>query len=757
MSAAAQISWDQSQAAPQVQWDEERQQPAQPEKKSFFQRVRDWMPEGLIRQELEKGADWAARKQQEAYEENTARAAKGQPYRTDPRAIAYSPGTGYGMLSSLMRYAAGAVQPKPKEAAIGAAAIAAPEIVGPAMVAHGGLQLARNLPEALRGNPEAVEKTFLAGSEAASGGAMTGGAIASPAPTMTGRLVRAGNRALIKGEPPAAIVPAAPKAFTQAIQPGVNIPRAQESIQIAGPRIQQLRQAGALRDLDGNPISEIRSTGQLLGAVRSAKQAVIGAIEQRLGPVEQLQVDASAAGKAMRDSISKRVREQFPQQAARIEARSAAYDKPMSLRDIEDAIIDANDDLKGFYKQPVAGESPVTADTRATQAEVRVLRNLLHTKEEELSGAGVKDLKREYGALRDVERAAARQHAIRTRTKEGGLWEGLSYLHAAGDLLSGNALGAARAGGALAVGRMLKTLRNPDFLIEQSFHGPKAFAPAEPIARAPGPPQPRALLGPGATPLGPGIQPDTSGTFRDPTARWATPRAALPEPSPTPAKFIREIKRQSVKPAPEVRGFLPSGEAPETSIPPVPEEQFTREEVRPSAAGAEFAPERRLGTMGRGGVRTTPAAQLPGVAESILPEQASLLVRQTLDIMRSADRPGRYFAETTPEEHTLAGRRDFKHGERMGGHWYSVGSLRDQLPWIKETEFTPQQLEQALQSLEKGRITKVMRSAMDYLRRGAGPRMREPGEEEGLPEPKGPGINALKLIQALKRINKVGR
>src|SRR5581483_3794853 len=118
--------------------------------------------------------------------------------------------------------------------------------------------------------------------------------------------------------------------------------------------------------LDGNPISEIRSTGQLLGAVRSAKQAVIGAIEQRLGPVEQLQVDASAAGKAMRDSISKRVREQFPQQAARIEARSAAYDKPMSLRDIEDAIIDANDDLKGFYKQPVAGESPVTADTRAT-------------------------------------------------------------------------------------------------------------------------------------------------------------------------------------------------------------------------------------------------------------------------------------------------------------------------------------------------------------------------------------------------------
>src|SRR5208283_2099915 len=41
-------------------------------------------------------------------------------------------------------------------------------------------------------------------------------------------------------------MPEAQKALTQAIQPGVNIPRAQESIAIAGPRIQQIRTANGV-------------------------------------------------------------------------------------------------------------------------------------------------------------------------------------------------------------------------------------------------------------------------------------------------------------------------------------------------------------------------------------------------------------------------------------------------------------------------------------------------------------------------------
>jgi hypothetical protein len=439
-------------------------------------------------------------------------------------------------------------------------------------------------------------------------------------------------RAIIKGTPPKALVPEAPKAMTQAIQPGVNIPRAEESIGIAGPRLQQLGRAGALKDLQGNPLSEIKNTGDMLGAVRSAKQHVLGAIEDRLGAVDALQVDTKPIANAMRDSITTRVRKQFPALAEGIEKRAATYEQPTSLREIENAIIDANDDLKGYYKQPVAGESPTSASIRATHAEVRALRSLLDEKVEALSGDGVKDLKREYGALRDVERATARQHAIATRTKEGGLWEGLSYLHAADAAFSGGALGAARALGGISIGKMLKTLRNPDYLLNQSFHGPKAFEPAEPIGKPPGPPAPKGLLPAPPTQLSGGD--DTSGSVRG--GRWTTPKALLEAPKPPAVKVSTDSMGIRWAESPEgYRVSIPKG-VPEGDIenyatgklaeqsrihgeivqrrestPPKPSPQFTREEVRPSEQGSEYGPERRLGVTGRGGVRLTPKAELP--------------------------------------------------------------------------------------------------------------------------------------------------
>lgn len=502
MSAGAQISWDEQSAAPppsQISWDEEEKK--QPEKKSFLSRayegVRNWMPEGIARRGLEKGSEWAGRKQEQSYDEGLKAAAHGEPAKST------APGAGYGMMSSAMRYAASAIQPKPKDAAIMAGSVLAPEIVGPAMIAHGLHSGAKEVPAALKGNPEAAEKALLGGAEAAGGGAMTGSALAPKAPrTFTRNALSAANRTLVKGEPPNAMVPEAQKALTQAIQPGVNIPRAQESIGIAGPRMQQVRQATGV---------EVKNTQDALNLVRASKDVVHRAIEDRLGPVADLQPSTKPIADAMEKSISGRTERQFPGDAASIRKRADTYRGNLSLREIENSIQDANNELRNFYKRPGATDSPTSAHMDATLAEVKALRELLDDKVESLSGAGVKPLKREYGALRDVERATARQHAVATRTKEGGLWEGLAYLHAAGDLMSGNALGAAKAGGALTVGRMLKTLRDPNFLLRQSFHGPKAFEAAEPIAAHAGPSAPAGLLPAPPTEAGWTAPPDASG------------------------------------------------------------------------------------------------------------------------------------------------------------------------------------------------------------------------------------------------------
>lgn len=322
-------------------------------------------------------------------------------------------------------------------------------------------------------------------------------------------IVRAA-RSPIETFAPRLAVPEAQKALTQAIQPGVNIPRAQESISIAGPRLQQLRQAGQITNAAGESLTEFKSPADLLEGVKSAKGHVWDAIEGRLGPVADLKPDTSPIADAMEKSISKRTEAQYPALAQRIRDRATTYRANMSLRDIENAIQDANDDLRNFYKRQSPTDSPISADTAATEAEVKAARSLLDQKVEQLRGAGVSDLKREYGALRDVEKSAARANAVATRQKGATLWEGLAALRAAGDFASGNVLGAAKGASTLAVGRWLAKLRDPNFLINEAFQGNrgKSFQPASAIETPPMR-EPRGLLGAGPTPFG--AAPDTSG------------------------------------------------------------------------------------------------------------------------------------------------------------------------------------------------------------------------------------------------------
>ena len=344
-----------------------------------------------------------------------------------------------------------------------------------------------NIAQPLHGMASSVEQAikerspgqFLGASAAILGGAEGAEKAGPPIARGTARAAETAITAPVRvSENLGLRVPEAPKALRQAIQPGVNIPRAGESIDIAGPRLQQVRQAAGM---------EFKSPQDLLDGVKVAKGQIWDAIEQRMGPVKELQANTSIIASKMEQAIPQRIWRQNPQMAARLQERANTYRGNLSLKEIEDSIQSANNDLRNFYKRPAVGDSPVSAEMSVTEAEVVGLRKLLDAKVETLSGKGVAGLKLEYGALRDVERATARANAVATRQKGATLWEGLAALRAAGDLASGNILGAAKGGASLAMGNWLAKLRNPNFLIDQAFQGDKAFRAAKPIAPSSGP------------------------------------------------------------------------------------------------------------------------------------------------------------------------------------------------------------------------------------------------------------------------------
>lgn len=127
--------------------------------------------------------DWATQRAETNRKENLEAAANGKPLPHSEVA-----NTTLGMLGSTANTAQGAVSPK--SLAIAGGALVAPEIVGPALVAHGLYGAGTNAKEALAGNPESQEAALGGLAEATGGGALTAGAFAGGAGnTATGRLV----------------------------------------------------------------------------------------------------------------------------------------------------------------------------------------------------------------------------------------------------------------------------------------------------------------------------------------------------------------------------------------------------------------------------------------------------------------------------------------------------------------------------------------------------------------------------------------
>jgi hypothetical protein len=93
-------------------------------------------------------------------------------------------------------------------------------------------------------------------------------------------------------------------------------------------------------------------------------------------------------------------------------------------------------------------------------------------------------------------------------------------------------------------------------------------------------------------------------------------------------------------------------------------------------------------------------------------EEAENLIRQEIGMMQSADKPGRYFDQSEVG--------DIRTGSRQirGGDWRGVGSLRENLPWMKENpNFNPAQLEKALRNKDSALYKRAIDSAAQFIRR----------------------------------------
>lgn len=423
------------------------------------------LPTNMIVQAGQHLSDWAKKKAETNRQENLAAAAKGQP---QPHSEITN--TGLDTLGTYGKYESGAA--KPQSLAIAGAGMVAPEVVGPALVLHGGYTAVKNAPEALKGNPEAVESTLGGAAEAVGGGTMTREALAGGAgQTNTGQAIkRAATATGIQ-------TPEAVPSMMRAIKPTNSKTDFPRTLASAGPDLQAHAQA------TGSPITNI---AELVDAIPQAKKGLWQQYQAKLGPNAQATIDGNAVADAMVKNIDQRTRVQNPQLVKQIESTADTYRKPLTLADAEDFLQSANNELHSYYAKNKVGQQVAAKDptTGHVVAEANALRSALYDKLDELAGPGTADLKRRYGALSDLQEEALRRKNVADRQSQVGTMASLGKIGGIAKIAKGvMTLDPADVASGLAegaLGQRISNLNNTDWLINNAFNGPKSFGANSP-------------------------------------------------------------------------------------------------------------------------------------------------------------------------------------------------------------------------------------------------------------------------------------
>jgi hypothetical protein len=608
---------------------------------------------------LQKLSEWAGGKAEQAQQERLGRIATGKEQAEAPGGGAAA--TGYDLLARTARMGAGMFEPK--NVAIGAGAALFPEVVGPALIAHGGYGALGAVGDIAKqgANPENVEQLLTSGAEMAGGAAGGGeavrraqqGTLLSPrlaakvfkgTPlTEQGKLAAAQQQALTVKKPSMSETEYAGR--VQAAMPDLIRVAQENRGQIKTPR----EATAALN----NRISQIEAPIRLhLDTVPDAQQMVdINTVRQRVN---------TAIDQAFQGNAGHYTPEEMTKARDKVLNFLGDQDKP--LREVEGNRHRLNDDANAYYNTDTAGRRSIDvsdATARAQRAAADEIRNIEYgdqTTPGELERVGIRatDTQGNPVDLRQVRRQVGNLINIRdhfedaiTRAEATGDWSPFAVMKSGPSLAAGGLGGAAGmlAGGpvgsifGLMAGEGAKVWtdylrsKNPNLNVFKMFRNLEQVRPqptsdiqatmpaplAQPPAVAPvGRQLPQPVAPPGMQlppPTGAGGVPVPApgpGPVNPPMTRqemqggrWVTPIAQIP-PTITPATFVREIppERPAMMP-PRIAGELPgvgqTNVPRETNVPPMAE--VTREEVRPPAGAEERTPETQLGPMGRGGIR----------------------------------------------------------------------------------------------------------------------------------------------------------
>ncbi|MGB9072732.1 MAG: hypothetical protein WCC22_08670 [Terriglobales bacterium] len=292
---------------------------------------------------------------------------------------------------------------------------------------------------------------------------------------------------------------------TRAVKPGKNNIGWNDAVAKALPNIKAAEQQL------GHPIAGLDDA---LDAVTLAKKQVWQQYADRLGPAAKMgaQIDGNEIADAMVKSIDTRTALQNPGLMDRVTKTADTYRRPLGMNEAEDFLQSANKDLNSYYAKNKVGRQVARNDPEmaSTVAEAEALRQSLYVKLDELSGPGAFDLKRQYGALTNVERELTGRQNVAARQQPQSLQEQLitarGYGKVAKGVLTLNPGDVVEGAESIAASKWLKERNTTDALITRAF---EKVQPSQPMP-APMRPMIRGLLPRGPIPLGSG--PDTSGS-----------------------------------------------------------------------------------------------------------------------------------------------------------------------------------------------------------------------------------------------------
>lgn len=508
--------------------------------------------------------------------------------------------------------------------------------------------------------------------------------------------------ALVETKPPEV---SARRSYLETVQPkgtgSVNQLETMQEFDRAAPYLKQAQaESPVLAKQPSGPLK-----GQRLGVLNYRQNALTAAdklwndeITPRTNSYAKVPIDHSSVATDIRGTINPN----SPVDAAKSSAVNDLadfYDTPTTVGDAMEKIKALNEDkqIQAYQKVTPDKQAEMVGANPQLEAKLKAADSLRERTFDAIEQNGnpedanyIREARKDFGALKGVAQKLGETKVPTPETLSGRV---MNTVHG---VISPYGAHAYIGSGGLDT---LFRISDPNRLAAASSFdlGRSALSPrvAPPIRSTPWePPQPKGLLPsppPPPTEAGWGGA-DTSGPFRDPTARWVTPRALLPY-SPEQAAPPQVPKQETVSP------------------PAVSSKPVQNPAIQPPATNEG------IGALARD---TAKAEQTRPVRETYTPDQienAKLFIRSILDTMASGDRPGRYFNEWDPENRPIKQNLSIKEGERAGGHWMSVQSVRDKLPWIKDhPEWSPSQLDRALKSGNGSPVyEKVIRSAIKHL------------------------------------------